>query len=299
MGATQGAAVVRGERSRGAAVALGAVSLMSVLYLYFLFQLYNDPSLRELGFSTAADIQRYSVLVFALLFAILLIVRMRMFPAPAPGAAVAAAVPGGGGAIAGGAVIPSSGGARPRSSADDPAARPGAPASMSVPRVGAEELKGGWKRYRFPAERTGGLYVDTDIVVDGGTTFSDSQDAPRGRMILRVRDEVARVCVRCDLINHCHSKVAALITIDDMRGNSDCVAGLKRIATVKMESVKRARDAQAVAAADAAAAEAAAVSAPPEAAEEVAAPEVQAPELAPEPAPEAPAPDPNQGPESS
>ena len=162
---------------------------------------------------------------------------------------------------------------------------------MSVPRVGAEELKGGWKRYRFPAERTGGLYVDTDIVVDSGATFSDSEEAHRGRMILRVRDEVARVCVRCDLINHCHSKVASLITVEDMRGNSDCLSGLKRIANVKMDAIKREKQAQAAAAA----AMAAPVPSEPAPVEEVAAPEVVEPG-----APEiAPAADPSDKPESS
>jgi hypothetical protein len=272
-----GAAETRSARSPGAAAALAGVSVVALLYLFFLYQIYNDPGIRDLGFATAADVQRYSVLVFALLFAIMLIVRMKWYPA-AVGAPAAA--PSSGGAIQGpgAAVIPSAGGQRPRVSAEDPAARPGAPPSMSVPRVSAEDLKGGWKRYRFPAERTGGLYVDSDIVVDSGTEFSDSPDSPRGRLILRVRDEVARVCVRCDLMNHCHGKVAALITLEDMRGNSDCLSGLKRIANVKLDGIRRAKEAQAAAAE--------ALAAPPQAPEAGPAPEAPPAEPAAESAPE-------------
>jgi hypothetical protein len=242
--ASSTAAPVR-KGSPGAAAALAGVSLVALLYLFFMYQLYNDPGLRQLGFNEPRDISTYSFMVFALLFVVLLLVRMRLsHSAPAvEGSAGGAAKPSGG--VPGGAVLPSAGHARPRVSAEDPASRPGAPPSTSVPQVPPEELKGGWKRYRFPAERTGGLYVDTDIVADSGAVFSDSGDAPRGRLILRVRDEVARVCVRCDLIEHCHGRVAGLISLEEMRGNHDCIPGLKRLAAVKMETIKRAKEAAA------------------------------------------------------
>jgi len=225
------------QTSRGAAAAFAGVAIVALLWIVFMFMVYNDPGVRDLGFGSPGIVWNYSWLIFVLLFGIMLAVRMRWVPAAESGAPAAASS--GKGAVPGGAVIPSAGHTRPRVSAEDPASRPGAPPSTSVPRVQAEHLTGGWRRFRFPAERTGGLYVDTDIVVDAGPQFSDSNDAPRGRMILRVRDEVARVCVRCDLIEHCHSKVAALITIEDMRGNSDCVPGLKRIAAGKMSGAKR------------------------------------------------------------
>lgn len=228
--------------SPGAAVLFAAVAILSLLWILFMFKIYNDPGVRALGFGSPGVVWNYSWLVFALLVGIMLAVRMRYVPPAEGGGAAPVGASGAKGAMPGGAVIPSTGHARPRVSAEDPASRPGAPPSTSVPRVQAEHLSGGWRRFRFPAERTGGLYVDTDIVVDAGPQFSDSAEAPRGKMILRVRDEVARVCVRCDLIEHCHSRVAALITIDDMRGNSDCVPGLKRIAGAKLQAAQRAAE---------------------------------------------------------
>jgi hypothetical protein len=244
--ASSTAAPVR-KGNPGAAALLAGVSIVALLYLYFMFQLYNDPGLRQLGFNEQRDISTYSFMVFALLFVVMLVVRIRashsaVAAEASPGTAAKA------GAAVGGAVLPSAGHTRPRVSAEDPASRPGAPPSTSVPNVPAEDLKGGWKRYRFPAERTGGLYVDTDIVVDGGAVFSDSDEARRGRMILRVRDEVARVCVRCDLIDHCHGRVAGLISLEEMRANFDCIPGLKRIANVKVDTIKRTKESAAKAA---------------------------------------------------
>jgi len=257
-GVTMGApaAAASPGRRRLAAAALLAIAALCLLYLLFMFQLYNDAGLRDLGFTGQTEISRYSFLAFALLVLVMLGVRMWWVPSAAHAAAAASGAPatGSAGGVPAPAVIPSTGGARRRVSAEDPASRPGAPPSTSVPLIKAEDLKGGWKRWRFPAERTGGLYVDTDIVVDDGSTFADSADAKRGRFILRVRDEVARVCVRCDLIDHCHGKVATLITREEMRANHDCVPGLKQIAAVKIEGLKRAQREEAAAAAERAAA---------------------------------------------
>jgi len=278
--------------SPGAAAALAGVSVVALLYLFFMYQLYNDPGLRQLGFNEPREISMYSFMVFALLFVVMLLVRMRLsHAAPAVEASSGGAAKSGAG-VPGGAVLPSAGHARPRVSAEDPASRPGAPPSTSVPQVPPEELKGGWKRYRFPAERTGGLYVDTDIVTDSGAVFSDSGDAPRGRFILRVRDEVARVCVRCDLIEHCHGRVAGLISLEEMRGNHDCIPGLKRLASVKMETIKRAKEAAALKAAKPA------EIAQAEAARAESAPEESATEAPPADTTE-PAPAPPEGPDSS
>jgi hypothetical protein len=217
-------------RSRAAAVALLGISVIALLYLAFLYQVYNDPGVRDLGFTGQTEIWRYSGLVFALLFSLMMVVWMRWVP---PGAVAAAPAAAGAPARTGGAPASIRASASP-----DPASRPGAPPSTRFPLITPEALQGGWKRYKFPAERTGGLYVDTDIVVDDAPP-SAAATSTRGRSILRVRDEVARVCVRCDLIDHCHSKVAALITREDMQGNHECVPGLKRIAQARIEQMKR------------------------------------------------------------
>ncbi len=219
-------------RSRAAAAALLGISVVSLLYLAFLYQVYNDPGVRDLGFTGQTEIWRYSGLVFALLFCLMMVVWMRWVPAgvhAAPASAVGAAAKTGG--------APAS---LPRTASPDPASRPGAPPSTRIPAIAPETLQGGWRRYKFPAERTGGLYVDTDIVVDDAPPSAGAV-AARGRTILRVRDEVARVCVRCELIDHCHGKVAALITRDDMLGNHECVPGLKRIAQARIDQMKRAQ----------------------------------------------------------
>lgn len=215
-----------------ASAALFGVSALALLYLLFLYQVFNDASLRALGFTGLAEIRNISFLVLALLLIVMVVIWMRWVPvqaAPPPSSGQPAA--------GGGALLPPK--AQVKVAELDPASRPGAPASWRVPAVPPDLLQGGWKRYRFPAERTGGVCIDSDIVVDEGTLAAARGDTtPHGRYILRVRDEVARVCVRCDLRAHCHSKVAALITREEMQGNHECVPGLKRIATQKIEAMR-------------------------------------------------------------
>lgn len=217
-----------------AAAALFGVSALGVLYLLFIYQVFNDPSLRALGFTGLTEIRNISFLVLALLIVVMVVIWMRWVPAQA---APAAAVPSQASGSVGAALRP--GKAQVKVAELSPASRPGAAPSWDVPAVPPDLLQGGWMRYRFPAERTGGVCIDSDVVVDGGSLAGmPGQATPRGRYILRVRDEVARVCVRCDLMAHCHSKVAALITRDEMMGNHECVPGLKRIATLKIEAMR-------------------------------------------------------------
>ncbi len=217
-----------------AAAALFGVSALAVLYLVFLYEVFNDASLRALGFTGLVEIRNISFLVLALLIIIMVVIWMRWVPvgaAPPASSGSQAGAPRGEGA--------SQGKGQVKVADLDPASRPGAAASWRVPAVPPDLLQGGWKRYRFPAERTGGVCIDSDIVVDDGSLSALAGDTtPHGRTILRVRDEVARVCVRCDLMAHCHSKVAALITREEMAGNHECVPGLKRIATQKIEAMR-------------------------------------------------------------
>ncbi len=233
--ATASAAGVAAKGRPGlAAAALFGVSLLAALYLFFLYQVFNDASLRALGFTGLAEIRNISFLVLALLVGVMIAIWMVWVPVQT--AAPAAPAPGAGAGGAGGPAGPKA----PVKVAElDPASRPGAAPSWRIPAVPPDLLQGGWKRYRFPAERTGGVCIDSDIVVDEGSLPGAPGDAtPHGRIILRVRDEVARVCVRCDLMPHCHSKVAALITREEMVGNHECVPGLKRIATQKIEAMR-------------------------------------------------------------
>jgi len=126
--------------------------------------------------------------------------------------------------------------------AEDPSARPGAPPAYNLPVSAPDELQGGWQRYKFPAERTGGVHIDVDVRIDDLTRPRTDEGTPRGLYILRVRDEVARVCVQCDLISHCHGKVAALITMEEMRGNFECVPGLKKMVNAKIASMKKPKE---------------------------------------------------------
>jgi hypothetical protein len=226
-------------------VGLWVISLLCFLYVGFLYAVASNPSVRALGFGTIADVQQMSALFFILLFFAALAVEH--YAPEAPARAGPAAPPAGRGpqraaSRAVGAQV----------SLKDPHARPGAPPPMSIPRVFPDPLEGGWQRWKFPSERTGGIYIDTDVVVDDVSPDAGGEEG-RGLHILRVRDEVARVCVRCDLIDHCHSKVKTLITKRDMMANFECVSGLRRIAQEKIAQRDAKRESPAAPPAEAAA----------------------------------------------
>ncbi len=266
--ATADGRLIKGQRS-WAPLGLGVISILCFLYIAFLYVVASNPSVRALGFATVADIQQLSALFFVLLFFAALAVE-HYAPEAAPRAATrpASASPGAPRhpPRAQGALV----------SLKDPHARPGSPPPMSIPHVFADQLEGGWERWKFPSERTGGIYIDTDVVADDIAPEAADEDG-RGLFVLRLRDEVARVCVRCDLIDHCHGKVKTLITKADMMENHECVGGLRYIAAAKIERANAERAAK-----EAAAAAAPAAAGP--------APEAEAGEAA--PAQEAPPPGP-------
>ena len=232
MATASAAGVAEKGRPGLAAGALFGVAALALLYLVFLYQLFSDASLRAVGFTGLGEIRNISFLVLALLLIVMVVIWMRWVPVQAaPVGSARGAAPAGAALASPKALV--------KVAELDPASRPGAPPSWRVPAVPPDLLQGGWKRYRFPAERTGGVCIDTDVVVDEGSPPAPAGDTTsRGRHILRVRDEVARVCVRCDLQAHCHGKVAALITREEMQGNHECVPGLKRIATQKIEAMR-------------------------------------------------------------
>jgi hypothetical protein len=219
--------------SAKSAVGLFLIAFLAILIIPLLYTIYTSPSVRDLGFTNPDEIRNRLSALAALLILLSIFIYHRGHPAtvaPPSGASGAASK------------VPRAG-SRGRSALDDPMSRPGAPYAYEVPDVPADLLEGGWRRYKFPAERTGGLYVDTDIVVDEMRHASAPGDStPRGRYIMRVRDEVARVCVRCELIDHCHGAVASLLTQEDMLANFECVPGLRKMAQVKLEQIKSARE---------------------------------------------------------
>lgn len=224
--------LITGQRS-WAPAGLWLISLVCFLYVGLLYMVASNPDVRAFGFGTIADVQQNSALIFVLLFFAALAVEHNApegRPSPPEGKPS--------GARPQGPSLPRRTGAQV--SLKDPHARPGATPPMSIPRIHPDRLEGGWQRWKFPSERTGGIYIDTDVVVDD-IAPDDSAEDGRGLHILRVRDEVARVCVRCDLISHCHGKVRTLITREEMLGNSECVSGLRQIAKAKIAARDAAR----------------------------------------------------------
>jgi len=244
--ATADRRLLTGRRS-WAPLGLWVISALSFLYVAFLYMVASNPAVRALGFGTVSDVQQMSALFFVFLFFAALLVE-HYAPETPPRAAAGGSAAG----PRGPATRPAGRAQGAQVSLKDPHARPGAPPPMSVPRVFPDHLEGGWQRWKFPAERTGGIYIDTDVVVDEIAPEAADGEG-RGLYILRLRDEVARVCVRCDLVDHCHAKVKTLITKKDMLENHECVAGLRKIAKAKIERLSAQR-AAASAAAEAAAA---------------------------------------------
>jgi hypothetical protein len=220
------ARLITGKRS-WAPAGLWLISLLCFLYIAFLYTVASNPQLRSYGFGTIGDIQLMSTYFFVFLFFAALAVEHYAPEAPASSRA---APPG---PRTGGTAQPAARADLARVSLRDAHARPGAPPPTSMPRIRPDELEGGWLRWKFPSERTGGIYIDTDVVVDD-VAGSAQDEVARGLHILRVRDEVARVCAQCDLIDHCHAKVRTLITRREMLANHECVAGLRAIAQVKI-----------------------------------------------------------------
>src|SRR6266850_261692 len=219
-----------------APLVLIVLALLAFAYIPFLFAVFMYPATRDLGFGTLDEIRNKSVLYVALI--LMLSVYFWHKGTPSPQARAESTKTGQGSVSA----PPSNAPRVVRVAAEDPSARPGAPPAYNLPASAPDELQGGWQRYKFPAERTGGVYIDVDVRLDDLTRPRTDEGTPRGLYILRVRDEVARVCAQCDLINHCHGKVAALVTMEDMRGNFQCVPGLKKMVNAKIESMKKPKE---------------------------------------------------------
>src|SRR6267378_1773037 len=230
----QGAAAVQ-ARARFP-VPLLLLALISFAYAPFLYAVFTYPAARQFGYATLNDIAIGSALFFMLVLVLAMLFWNSARPAPRP-----VAVAQGAAATASQAAAPGSPRVR-RVTAQDPSSRPGAPLAYNLPAGAPDGLQGGWQRYKFPAERTGGVYIDVDVRIDDLTRPRTDEGTPRGLYILRVRDEVARVCVQCDLISHCHGKVAALITREEMRGNFECVPGLKKMVNAKIASMKKPKE---------------------------------------------------------
>jgi len=237
----QGAAAVQARAPFP--VPLLLLALISFAYAPFLYAVFTYPAARQFGYATLNDIAIGSALFFMLVLVLAMLFWNSARPAPRP-----VAVAQGAAATASQAAAPGSPRVR-RVTAQDPSSRPGAPLAYNLPAGAPDGLQGGWQRYKFPAERTGGVYIDVDVRIDDLTRPRTDEITPRGLYILRVRDEVARVCAQCDLINHCHGKVAALITREDMLGNFECVPGLKKMVNTKLEWMKREKEAAAAMAA--------------------------------------------------
>jgi hypothetical protein len=235
--ATAREAPVQGNR-KGSAAGLFVIAAVALLILPLLYLIYTNPAVRDLGFSNPDQIRNWLAALGALLILLSAYVFHKGHPSTLGAGAPAAA--GGAAGSRGAPRAPS----RATAALDDPMSRPGAAFAYEIPAVPADALEGGWRRYKFPAERTGGLYVDSDIVVDKMERLSEAGDATaRGHYILRVRDEVARVCVRCDLLDHCHGAVARILTKQDMLANFECVPGLRKMAQAKLAVIKKAKEA--------------------------------------------------------
>lgn len=210
-------------------LALAVIGLLCLLYIGAIYSMLSNPDVRALGFDSVDSIRALSFLIFVLFFIVALYVENRAPRLPTARAQSGARAP---------ATRADVARANTASNLKDAGARPGAPPPMEIPKVRADALDGGWQRWKFPAERTGGIYIDTDIVVDDAPEAQLLEDGTaRGLMILRVRDEVARVCISCALIDHCHSKVRTVITRADMRQNFECVPGLRKMVEAKMSAV--------------------------------------------------------------
>ena len=226
--ATAGRTAATAMRTR-THMALWVIGILCLLYIGAIYSMLSNPDVRALGFDSIDSIRALSFLIFVLFFIVALYVENRAPRLPMAGAQSAARGPPNRADVAR---------ANTASNLKDPGSRPGAPPPMDIPKIRRDALDGGWQRWKFPAERTGGIYHDTDMVVDDTPEAQLLGDGTaRGLMILRVREEVARVCVSCALIEHCHSKVRTIITRAEMRQNFECVPGLRKMVEKKMAAV--------------------------------------------------------------